>query len=608
MAADFPTLLASIARPTAQTKRNAPGYEGHVLHNNLADEVEAIEAVIGVTGSAVAGTLEKRITDVTSTANSAMPATAAAAGSLIAAAAAKPTPADADKLALSDSAASGIMRGLSWGDAKREMGDQSLALCERKPYPLPRHVNLGSVANLNLAGATVPSGVVMTTEADPYEFGGTVIKFTMSGAVSSKVVIIPLLSDLPQYPKAMPQVMWRLKYSDPVTRLYAGIGSDAAAANRHYWVLSEALPTKTPFGNNGPDRASRWVDKYRTFCVDAYRNKYTSGSAPTWDDSTPQCEVRALHLTISCTAAATVYLSRCYSPVWDKARLIVQGDGAYQSFLDELGDDMIAAGHRGVLSAIGRDRDVAGGGECSAADLRRYSDAGWDVIQHLSAVPTLTSILATTTSAQLAEYLARGSSAFDLFGVRQQFFVSCYQNTNEKTTTLTDYSTVLDKMSILMARGKVMDPEFGVQPWNDLSSYWNLDLNVITPQYYTPPNGRFNRFYHTAGQYGSFDLKNNYPGSTTETLLTRIVAAKQLGWAYFHRFYGDAGSPPADSNNTVQYAQQFLAACQSLIDAGALELTTLTDLYESTYGRQGSVFMRWDGEWALKSDPLVVAF
>jgi len=62
MAADFPVSIPSIPRVTAQTKRNAPGYEGDVLHNRLAEEVEALAAAVGVTGSAVSGSVEHRLT------------------------------------------------------------------------------------------------------------------------------------------------------------------------------------------------------------------------------------------------------------------------------------------------------------------------------------------------------------------------------------------------------------------------------------------------------------------------------------------------------------------------------------------------------------------
>lgn len=61
MAAEFPTTLPSIARVSPTDYMNDAGKEADVLHNKLADEVEALAAVVGVTGSAVAGTVEERI-------------------------------------------------------------------------------------------------------------------------------------------------------------------------------------------------------------------------------------------------------------------------------------------------------------------------------------------------------------------------------------------------------------------------------------------------------------------------------------------------------------------------------------------------------------------
>jgi hypothetical protein len=542
--------------------------------------------------------------------------TDAALGAAIAGASSKATPVDSDNLLIADSEAGGVGKRATVGSLLAGMlADTSTAHAaahrsmglESQKLPLPRNRQIAAFGNLDLAAATVPSGVVMTTEADANEFGGFVLKFTMSGAVSSKVVIIPVKTDLAAYPKALPTVHFRLKYSDLTTRLYAGLANDAAAANRVYWIITEAATVKTPFGNQGPDRAARWIDQYRTYICSPYRNKYTAGSPATWGQSAPEYEVKALHLTISCSGAATVYLSRAYSPEWDKARLIVQGDGAYQSFVDELGDAMLDAGLPGVLSLIGRER-VPSNGDCDAADLPRYEQAGWDIIQHVSAVPTITSIGAATTAQQLTEYLARGDAAFDLFGLRRSRFSTQYQNTNEKTTTLTDYATVLQNYGILGARGKVNDPEFGVQPWNDLTSLWNLDLNIVTPQGYIPVNGKYNRFYHAGGQYGGFDLKNTYAASSVKTLVDLCVAGKELGWVYFHRFYGDAGSPPDDGNNTINFATEFLQAVLTLQAAGQLDLISLSTLEASTYSREGPIFLRWDGEWCLAANPAKVAF
>lgn len=61
MATSFPTGLDAIQRVVATDLRNAPGKEGHVLHNNLCDAVEALQAKVGVDGSAVAASIDARI-------------------------------------------------------------------------------------------------------------------------------------------------------------------------------------------------------------------------------------------------------------------------------------------------------------------------------------------------------------------------------------------------------------------------------------------------------------------------------------------------------------------------------------------------------------------
>jgi len=64
MAANFPSSLPSIARVLPTDYMNDPGKEADVLHNDLADEVEALATVVGVTGSVVPGTVERRLADV----------------------------------------------------------------------------------------------------------------------------------------------------------------------------------------------------------------------------------------------------------------------------------------------------------------------------------------------------------------------------------------------------------------------------------------------------------------------------------------------------------------------------------------------------------------
>lgn len=88
--------MTTLPRPGPMDTLDGPGTELDLLWDQMADVVEATEAV----------------------ANNAMPNTATAAGALIAGAPAKTTPVDADLLGLSDSAASGVLKQLSWANLK----------------------------------------------------------------------------------------------------------------------------------------------------------------------------------------------------------------------------------------------------------------------------------------------------------------------------------------------------------------------------------------------------------------------------------------------------------------------------------------------------------
>lgn len=64
MAADFPTTLVTIQRVLPGDRQDAPGKEGDLLHNQICDELEALQAKVGIDGSAVATSIDKRLADV----------------------------------------------------------------------------------------------------------------------------------------------------------------------------------------------------------------------------------------------------------------------------------------------------------------------------------------------------------------------------------------------------------------------------------------------------------------------------------------------------------------------------------------------------------------
>lgn len=61
MAADFPATLATIQRVLPGDRQDAPGKEADLLHNQICDELEALQAKVGVDGSAVVGSIDARL-------------------------------------------------------------------------------------------------------------------------------------------------------------------------------------------------------------------------------------------------------------------------------------------------------------------------------------------------------------------------------------------------------------------------------------------------------------------------------------------------------------------------------------------------------------------
>lgn len=132
MATNYPTALDTLTNPTANDSLNSPSVPHATQHANANDAIEALQAAVGITNSADQASIQYKLAGTISVANaasstastalataqSAMPNTTTAAGTLISGATAKTTPVNADVLALSDSAASNVLKKLSWADLK----------------------------------------------------------------------------------------------------------------------------------------------------------------------------------------------------------------------------------------------------------------------------------------------------------------------------------------------------------------------------------------------------------------------------------------------------------------------------------------------------------
>jgi hypothetical protein len=105
MASTFPTALDTIPNSPTTEKLGESAPKHSEMHDALRDAIVAVETRIGVTGSADAASLTHRTS-------------AAGEGSAISALTAKTTPVDADLIGLSDSAAGGVLKKLSWSNIK----------------------------------------------------------------------------------------------------------------------------------------------------------------------------------------------------------------------------------------------------------------------------------------------------------------------------------------------------------------------------------------------------------------------------------------------------------------------------------------------------------
>lgn len=128
-------------------------------HNTLRGAIVAVETIVGATGSVVAGTVTKRLTD--------LEAASSTVAAQIHAAAGKTTPVDADEIGITDSAGSWALKVLTWANLKATLKTYFDTLYQ----PL--------VANLTALG-----GVTSAADKLPYFTGSgtaTVSTFTAAG-------------------------------------------------------------------------------------------------------------------------------------------------------------------------------------------------------------------------------------------------------------------------------------------------------------------------------------------------------------------------------------------------------------------------------------------
>ena len=497
--------------------------------------------------------------------------------------------------------------GPGGGSAKRIMPIQSIDgraqitrdwLLER--FPLPTNRNIADRSNINLAGATLPTGVTAEWVDAPDEYGGKSLKLSFAENTPSNAhVILPLLPDYrSNYPKSLPRMEWRVMSSNfqTLNRLYLSASDDPTMAKRYIWVANDNSTQKSGWGLRGPYTTSV-NNRYRTLVVNCYNNVSPSGGPTAWNETAPEYEIRAISINVilaqdgGVNIPGDLYINRVSSPEWDCGALITQMDGGYELSRLPIFHEFWRRGWPGVVSRLYAD----------AADYipdaywPDFVRAGWDVCLH-AAKQDVTAMDGTVTEQVLDKILQDWRRFAVSLGVQGPGLRTCSNLTNAGPAAIPDAAAILRRNGIAGARGRWSDEQYGVDP---MSALTNIDqIAGSTPGGWSPRWGRYNRMYIDVSAGGATaEARNTFAGSHADVMIKKIVVGRDLGWAYIHRVM-DA---PTTGNIGPQFARDYIAAIEEKFSKQEIVPISATQADMLTYERPGDVYLAYDGAWKSRS-------
>lgn len=468
-------------------------------------------------------------------------------------------------------------------------------------FPLPTHRVIADPWTVNIAGASKPAGATITVEADANEYGGSVIRIDLPAGVVGGAITLPINPDVTgAYPKALPELCWRLNVSDwaPLTRFYAKAG-DATLANCKLWVIvDDSSGGKSQYGAwNGPYPA-RWNNVYRTLRSNPFAMVTNVGTMP-WDENNAEAEIRAVSFAVSTSAAVTIRLSRVYSPEWSRGAIVQVSDGGYQLFHDNLLPEFSARGWPGVVSRLANTDATY----TSDAQWQDFIAAGWDVCQHISQGNTANS--ASTTLAQLEQSLhdfKRLAQTLRINNPGNYAFSQFLANAGRYNGN--DIAGVLRAHGVLSSRGVCSDAEYGIDPWD--TKFYSVGWAAVQPHGFIPKHGRYNRWHLDAGNGATAADRNNYAVSDLKRLVAIAASGKNVGINYIHRPMPFDGTNPPAGNVGLDLCRDYVADLATRFSTGSVIPMSISQLDGLTYNRPGDVYVRWDGEWVSRSTGKIV--
>lgn len=504
---------------------------------------------------------------------------------------------------------------------------------------LPRHVPVFIPDQLQsqiAAVASPGSSIANSYDTSVKEFGAGSMKIAVPGAVGSDVTFrVAIPADLyGNQPKIGSRLNIRIRCSNwaAVTRLYVSPSEQAGSSHRYIFTVAELTGVDCEHGQKSIPSA--WNDVFRTIQFDAYR-KIAVGTPAAWatDSSmTSTYAVDGMTFTIRTSGAVDLYIDRMYSPEWPVGVYTLVGDGAYDTFQSNA---VAAFNRRGWKLGVAafKVNDIVGHypgrGYPTEAQLVAMAAAGHDVVPHYctpnaSFNHTEAAFTGATTAAQVrsaATALINRAAREHGANAKSLQYVQFLQNAGKYDST--NLAGVLAKFGAAHGRGPCSDAQFGVDPWHasmsSNASYRNNEAGTdkAIMAGWIPKRGRFNAGYEqawfanvTADNDTDRLARDTYASSMLQLAINRAAALADGVFSYTHYIetYGTAnrsgsGNPePSVNNSGANFWRDHLVHLDEKFNAGSLVVLSPSQRYSLTYGRQGDVYLRWDGEWVNRSD------
>lgn len=539
-----------------------------------------------------------------------------------------------------------------WVKVERLTGNSSTILVEILPHTADKRNVTATLSDGKLAMPWYPGGGPYKFEdllpkhmpvIDPINYSGTIatngnmsavydaskseipghgsIKISTSAAVATTQIRIPIPADQwGRRPKIGGRMHVRIECSDwsKISRLYLQPSSGGGTANGYIFAPINAGISY--HGCTNPEFSARWKGVPRTlvFCSDKITAKV--GSPADWGLGGPDTEnfvPDGFAVQLTTTGAVDLWIHRVYSPRWPVGFVSVIGDGAYKSFRETVGAEFVKRGWNGGVSLYRRFEESGVSYHPTKADLKWFSDNGWDVCQHLAdqtvpATPVTFGNTHTIANVLKSGYAQRSYLAAEV-GVNAKGLRWAQFLQNGGGALSSGYmADALKAQGINGARARCVDPEFGVDPYNATYQYPFTQDPETTGGWmsgWCSAWGRFNRFPMDWFTTTNTPLaRDTFAGSPMQKIIDYCAYNGDGTHSYTHQVVPYDGVNPTSFDSGTNFAAALIASLDAHVKAGRLLVLSPSEVDALTYSRPGPVYMRWDGEWVYRDDPTRIAF